>query len=146
MSPNGTITNSFEDIKVNTKIKLSALWVSLMLLYIYGDIFSLFVPQRLKGLMNGHMGVGETTPYKLLAAAILMTVPALMVFLSLVLKPRVNRIVNIIAGVVYTIVMVLVVLISIDPWWVFYIFLGMVEITITLLIVWQACKWPKALV
>lgn len=146
MAPNGTIASSFEDIKVNTKIKLSALWVSLMLLYIYGDIFSLFVPQRLKGLMNGHMGVGETTPYKLLSAAILMTVPALMVFLSLVLKPRVNRVINIIAGVIYTIVMVLVVLISIDPWWIFYIFLGVVEIIITLLIVWQAWKWPKALV
>jgi hypothetical protein len=146
MAPNSTITNSFEDIKVNTKIKLSALWVSLMLLYIYGDIFSLFVPQRLKGLMNGHMGVGETTPYKLLAAAILMTVPALMVLLSLVLKPKANRIVNIIAGVIYTIVMVLVVLISIDPWWIFYIFLGVVEIIITLLIVWQAWKWPKTLV
>ncbi|MBD1384936.1 hypothetical protein IDJ75_06575 [Mucilaginibacter rigui] len=146
MAPNGTITRSFEDIKVNTKIKLSALWVSLMLLYIYGDIFSMFVPQRLKGLLNGHMGVGETTPYKLLAAAILMAVPALMVFLSLVLKPKTNRILNIIAGIIYTIVMVLVVLISIDPWWVFYIFLGMVEVIITLLIVWQAWKWPKTLV
>ena len=144
MAQNGIITSSFEDIKVNTKIKLSALWVSLMLCYIYGDIFSMFVPQRLKGLMDGHMGVGETTPYKLLAAAILMTVPALMVFLSLVLKPKANRILNIIAGAVYTIVMVLVVLISIDPWWIFYTFLGIVEIIISLLIIWQAWKWPKA--
>jgi len=145
MTPNGT-RNSFEDIKVHAKIKLSALWISLMLCYIYGDIFSLFVPSRLKGLMDGHMGVGATTPYKLLAAAILMTVPALMVFLSLVLKPKTNRIVNIIAGGIYTIIMVLVVLISIDPWWIFYIYLGVVEIIITLLIIWQAYKWPRVLV
>ncbi|MES2064753.1 MAG: DUF6326 family protein [Bacteroidota bacterium] len=146
MASNNTTTSSLEDIKVHTRIKLSALWVSLMLCYIYGDIFSLFVPSRIKGLMDGHMGVGATTPYKLLAAAILMTVPALMVFLSLVLKPKVSRVVNIIAGGIYTIIMVLVVLISIDPWWIFYIYLGVVEIIITLLIIWQAWKWPKALI
>jgi hypothetical protein len=146
MATGNKITNTLEDIKVNIKIKLSALWVSLMLFYIYGDIFSMFVPARLKGLLNGDMGTGATTPYKLLAAAILMAIPALMVFLSLVLKPKVNRIVNIIAGAIYTIIMILVVYISIDPWWIFYIFLGIVEIIITLLIIWQAWKWPKALI
>ncbi|QNK62376.1 hypothetical protein H7F33_17805 [Pedobacter sp. PAMC26386] len=144
MSADQNNIGSLMDFKINVKLRLSALWVTVMLCYVYGDIFSLFVPERLKNLMNGNMGSGTTTPAKLLFSAVLLAIPALMVFLSLVLKPKLNKWLNIILGFVYTLVMVLVVYISIDPWWIFYIFLGIVEIVITLAIIWQAWKWPRA--
>ena len=37
-------TTAKEDVKVNVRMKLSALWVALMLIYIYADILSLFRP------------------------------------------------------------------------------------------------------
>lgn len=139
---NQAITNKLENIKVNVKIKLSALWASLMFCYIYGDIFTLFVPGHIKSLMDGHMGIGTTTPVKLLCVAILMSIPALMVFLSVALKAAINRWINIVTGLLYAAIMVLTVISSIHPWWLFYTFLGIVEILITLVIVWQAWKWP----
>lgn len=132
-----------EDVKINVKMKLSSLWVSVMFCYIYGDFFTLFVPGRIESLMNGNSGVGTTTPLKLLMFAILMTIPAIMVFLSLILKPTINRWTNISFGIFFTVVMMLVVATSIDKWMLFYSFLGVTEILITLLIVWQAWTWPK---
>jgi hypothetical protein len=144
MNLNTTKTNDLQDFKINVRVKLSALWVSLMFCYIYGDFFSLFVPGRIQGLMNGQSGAGPTTPFVLLAYAVLLSMPPLMIFLSLVLKPKVNRLINIVIGIFFTIVMLLVVGTSIDKWMIFYIYLGVIEVVISLLIVYHAWFWPKA--
>lgn len=143
MNLNTTKTNDLQDFKINVKVKLSALWISLMFCYIYGDFFSLFVPGRIKGLMNGQSGAGQITPWVLLAYAVLLSIPPLMIFLSLILKPKVNRIVNIVVGIFFTVVMLLVVGTSIDKWMIFYIYLGAIEIIISSLIIYQAWLWPK---
>ncbi len=136
-------SNTLVDCKVPIKLKLSALWISVMFCYIYGDFFSLFVPGKIENLMNGVSGIGPTTPLKLLMFAILMVIPSLMVFLSLVLKPIVNRWANIGIGLFFTAIMILVVITSIDRWMLFYTFLGVVEIFLTSLIVFYAFRWPR---
>ncbi|MBB5634395.1 hypothetical protein HDF26_002937 [Pedobacter cryoconitis] len=135
--------NGYQDFKINIKLKLSALWISVMFCYIYGDFFSLFVPGRIQGLINGQSGAGPTTPLVLLQYAILLSLPPLMIFLSLVLNPKVNRMVNIIAGLLFTIIMLLVVGSSISKWMIFYSYLGVLEIIITCLIVRYAWFWPR---
>lgn len=143
MNANEKDTTNFENVRIDVKLKLSALWASVMFCYIYGDYFSLFVPGRIDSLMNGNSGAGTTTPLKLLMFAILMTLPSVMVFLSLLMKPKINRWTNVSMGIFFTAIMVLVVVTSIDKWMIFYIFLGATEIAITLLIVWYAWNWPK---
>jgi hypothetical protein len=61
-----------------------------------------------------------------------------MVFLSLTLKPKINRWVDIILGVLYTFVNISNL---IGETWVYYIFFGSVELVITFLIVRYAWKW-----
>ena len=141
MNSNKTNTSDFEDFKVNVKIKLSALWVSVMFCYVYGDYFSLYVPKTIEGFINGKTLLDN--PLKLFAASILMAIPALMVFLSIALKPKISRWLNIIFGTIYTAIMMLIAITSIAPWWTFYVFLAIVEIVITSIIVWYAWKWPK---
>ena len=136
-------TNDYQDLKINIKLKLSALWISVMFCYVYGDFFSLFVPGRIKGLMNGQSGAGPITPWVLLLYAIMLSIPPLMIFLSLILSPKINRLINIITGVFFSIIMLLVVSLSIDKWMIFYIYLGIIEIIITCLIVGYAWFWPK---
>ena len=131
------------DFRIHVRFKLSALWVAVMFCYVYGDFFSLFVPGRIKSLMDGESGVGTTTPLSLLAFAILMTIPALMIFFSLVLKPAINRWINIVTGIFFTAIMVLIIISSIERWMIFYIYLAVVEIILTGLIVWQAWTWPR---
>jgi len=132
-----------QDFPVNVKFKLSALWASVMFCYIYGDIFSLFLPSRLQNLLNGQSGVGATTPLKLLMFAVLMTLPSVMVFLSLALKAKINRRLNISLGIFYTAVMMLVGAGSIGEWMIFYTYLAVVEIILTSLVVWFAWRWQR---
>ena len=129
-----------EDMKIGVKIKLSALWVAMMLLYIYADILSLFRPGQIEEMREGLMGPFAVTQASLLVASILMIIPAVMVFLSLTLKPKVARWANIAVGVLYTVVNISNL---IGEAWAYYIFFGIVEIVLTLLIVWYAWTWPK---
>ena len=131
-------TTKMEDMKINVKMKLSALWVAMMLLYIYADILSLFRPGQIEEMIEGLMGPFPVTQGSLLTASILMIIPAVMVFLSLTLKPKVNRWANITLGVLYTLVNISNL---IGETWAYYIFFGIIEIVLTLLIVWYAWKW-----
>ncbi len=131
-------TTEMEDVKINVKMKLSALWVALMLLYIYADIFSLYRPGQIEEMISGRMGPFPVTQGSLFVASLMMVITAVMVFLSLTLKPKVNRWANIILGVVYTLVNISNL---VGETWVFYIFSGLVEIVLTILIVGYAWKW-----
>jgi hypothetical protein len=134
-------TTEKEDVKIPVKLKISALWVVLMLLYIYADIISLYTPGQVEEMLSGRMGPFPATQGSLLAASILMLIPAVMVFLSLALKPRVDRWANIVLGVLYTAVNIgnLV-----GETWAFYIFFGILEMAVTLLIVGYAWKWRNS--
>jgi hypothetical protein len=132
-----------QDVKINEKFKLSALWAALMFLYIYADHFSLFRTGQIEKMMSGQIGPFPVTQVSLLIFSILMIIPGIMVFLSLALKLKVNRWVNIVLGVLYTFVNVSNL---IGESWAYYIAFGVIEIALTLLIVWNAWKWrnPEA--
>jgi hypothetical protein len=130
-----------EDLKINVKIKLSALWTSVTLCYLYGDYFELYIPKKAEELVSGENILDS--PAKLFFASALLAIPALMVFLSITLKPLINRWLNIICGLFFTIIMILIAVTSIAPWRAFYVFLAIVESGITSLIIWYAWTWPK---
>lgn len=129
------------DFKINIKIKLSALWTSLMFCYIYGDYFLLYIPKKVEGLISGDNTLND--PIKLFLATLLLVIPALMICFSVLLKPKINRWLNIIFGIIYTLIMLLIALTSLSEWLTFYVFLAIIESIITSLIVWNAIKWPK---
>jgi hypothetical protein len=131
---------ALDDIKIHVKFKLSALWRSVMFCYIYGDYFGLYQPGKLRGMLEGRMvPLGPATQGVLLGTSILMAIPSVMVFLSLALKPALNRWLNIILGVIFTLIM----LITMPGSWAFYMFLGIVEVVLTASIVRYAWSWPR---
>lgn len=129
-----------EELKINVKVKLSALWVAIMLLYIYADILSLFKPGQIQEMLEGRMGPFPATQGSLLTAAIMMIFPAVMVFLSLTLKSKFNYWANIVMGVLYMLVSISNL---IGETWIYYLLFGAVEIVCALLIISLAWKWPK---
>lgn len=132
-----------KEYKINVKLKLAALWTAVMFCYVYGDFFFLFVPGRIENLMQGSSGAGDTTPLKILIFAIMMTIPSLMIIFSVFLRSTLNRLLNIIFSIIFTIIMVLVVATTLGEWMVFYTYMGIVEIIITLAIAAVAIKWPR---
>lgn len=128
------------DIKLHVRFKLPALWSALMFCYIYGDYFGLYVPGKLKGMLDGEGPLGPVSESSLVATALLLAVPGLMVFLSLALPPRLCRWLNIALGAFYTAIMLLTMP---GAWW-FYITLGLIEVVLSLLIVVHAWRWPRS--
>jgi hypothetical protein len=131
-----------ENPKVNVKIRLSALWASLIALYIYGDYFELYVPGKVEDLLEGNNVLDS--PMTLLAASILIAIPSLMIALSVLVKPTLNRILNMVFGLLLMLVVILVGISSIDEWHTFYVLYAFLEALVSLTIVWTAWKWPKA--
>ncbi|MFN0158044.1 MAG: DUF6326 family protein [Bacteroidota bacterium] len=140
MNSIGNAVRELEDVKVPVKLKLAALWTAVMFCYIYGDFFSLFQTGKLAGMLAGKIEpLGPATQGVLLGVTISMAIPSVMIFLSLALKPGVNRWLNIIVGAIYTVF----VLITMPGAWTFYLFLGSLDMLLTALIVWYAWHWPR---
>jgi hypothetical protein len=131
---------TLEDIKLNVKIKLSGLWASLMLIYIYADLFTFFRKEHLDDILAGELAGIEITEIILLGFMVLMTIPGLMVFLSLVLEAKINRWTNLIIGILQ---LVLVFPSVIGDANLYFRFASSVETVLLLLILWYAWTWPE---
>lgn len=127
--------------KINIKIKLSALWTSLVFCFLYGDYFELYTPGKVDSLLTGNNVLDS--PITLLIASAILAIPSLMVALSVLLNAKLNRVLNIAFGILFTLMMLLIGIGSMTPWYSFYVFLAFLESFITIVIVWMAWKWPK---
>ena len=136
----GNRNGKLVEAEVPVAIKLSLLWATLMSLYIYNDYFLLFVPGTIEGMAAGDMGpIGDVTDLKLVAAAAVLAIPAVMIFLSSGLSARLSRALNVVLGSIYAIIAALT-LIGAPP---FYKLIVLLEIGATLSIIWLAWRWPK---
>ena len=130
---------TLEDVKINIKIKLSALWATVMFIYLYVDVFGFFKPGVIGDAITGKVWTFQITQVWLLGVIILMTIPSLMVFLSLALPVKANRWTNIIVGILFIVVTLGM---TIGESYAFYIFGSIVETVLLLLIVVYVWKWP----
>jgi len=62
-----------------------------------------------------------------------------MIFLSIALKAKVSRYLNIIVGSIYTVL----IMFTASRNWAFMQMYGVVEVVLTGLVVWYAWTWPK---
>lgn len=130
-------TKFLEDVK----IKLAALWTATMFCYIYADILSLFRPGMIEQIMVGEVSGFEINRAFLLGSAVLMSIPTMMIVLSLILNPVANRYTNIILGGVHICIAIATMLMPGTG--AYYVFYSVVEIVFLSLIVWYAWTWPK---
>ena len=131
-----------EDVKINVKIKLSALWATVMFCYLYADVLGFYLPGIIEELIAGEVAGMQITQELLLGFGILMVIPAVMVFLSLTLKYKANRWANIILGIVYTgVILITQLTTTVGALVAHFVFFGIVEVVLTALIVWYAYKW-----
>ena len=133
--------NTLQDEKVNVKIILAALWVAVMFIYVYADIKTLFQPEIPEQIISGIIGGMTINQSFLFAAAILMSVPPIMILLSLILKPSINRWVNIIVSFLH-IVLIIVTRFVPSKIWYYYIYYQSIEAIFHLMIIWYAWRWP----
>ncbi|WP_444892264.1 DUF6326 family protein [Microbulbifer sp. TRSA001] len=127
------------DNHIDVRIKIAGLWASVVLLYIYGDFFGLFKTGKIDSIIEGFGPFGTVTQESLLAVSIIVSLPCIMVALTLLLKPSISRWINIITSSVFIIFLFVTFLMST---WYFYFYLGFIEIILKLAIIWLAWRWP----
>lgn len=127
---------------METKTKLSTLWLFATLNYLYCDVIGLFDPKELKGVLAGQVSGIEVTQTFLFAASVLMAIPIAMVLLSRILGYRANRGTNLVAGALMTAVQLGTNFMGTPPT-ASYIFFSILEIAATVAIVWMAWTWHE---
>jgi len=129
----------FENRTVDTKIKLAAAWVALIAFYIYADFLSLYRPGQIDEVRGGMLGPFEVSQATLLAASVIVMIPAIMIVLTLVLPAGVNRSLNLVLAILYTLVNISNL---VGESWVYYFLFGIAEIAITTFVFFTAWRWP----
>jgi len=118
-------------VKQDTKVKLSALWLFVMLTYTYGDVVTLMDPVK-------HGSIQLTEGF-LLGGSIFMMIPITMVLLSRISRYKVIRWSSIVAGTIMTVALTSTLFVAVPTS--YYVFFTVIEIVCTALIVWYAWKW-----
>jgi hypothetical protein len=112
-----------------------------MFMYAYVDILGIYKPGVIEDIFAGRVWQFEITQTWAFGALALMTIPILMVFLSMALPARANRLTNIIVAAVYVVV-------SLgnatgESWLYYYSFAVSVEVLLLALVIRYAWTWPR---
>jgi len=128
----------------DTKERLSLLWIFAFLNYLYADVLALWD-------IVGSLNVADAPhphlpPWALAGSAVLMEIPIAMIVASRLLPFRANRLANIIAGGIMTLVngfltYVPPLLGARTPALPCYLFFATIETVATSVIIWQAWTW-----
>jgi hypothetical protein len=118
-----------EDVKINIKILLAALWISHFLLWTFGDMLSLL--QETTSPVSNELLLFVAVP--------LAIIQTLMILFTLIGKPKIIRWVNIIISLMF-IVFNLSYLSDGNTGWEYL--LALVYLLFNILIIWFAWKWP----
>jgi len=126
----------------DTKARLSLFWIFALLNYLYADVLALW---DIVGSLN-LTHAPHLPPWALAGSAVLMEIPIAMIVASRLLPFRANRLANIIAGGIMTLVNGFLTFVPPffghrTPALLEYLFFATIETVCTSVIVWQAWTW-----
>ena len=87
-----------ENMQVPLQAKLAAAWASFMFLYVYVDILNFYKPGVVDGILNGLVWKFDVSSPLLTMMLVSVSIPAMMVCLSMTLPARVNRVTNLVVA------------------------------------------------
>ena len=124
----------------DTKERLSLLWIFALLNYLYADVLALFA------FVGSPNSAPHLPPWALLGSAVLMEIPIAMIVACRLLPFRANRLANIIAGAIVTLINAGLTYVPpffglLTPALPCYLFFATIETVCTSVIVWRAWTW-----
>jgi len=127
---------------VDVRIILSVLWVARMLSGLQGDSTRFHDPVALKELVEGTTAVIVTNEL-LLIMSLIFSVPIFMIFLSLILEYKVNRLTNLIIGIFFVLFDLIFLVLFLGKFS-YETFWSIVYPVFPVLIVWYAWRWRNS--
>ena len=139
-----TPTNLLDNPPIPVQAKLAAAWASLMFLVIYIDYFHLYQPGEIDDIRGGVIFAFDISGTLLTIFFAIIAIPALMVMLSVTLRPRVNRAVNLVVASLYIPICVFNAAGATSDWAFYYVVTIGVEVLILAFILRTAWTWPRS--
>jgi hypothetical protein len=127
-----------EDGRVGVRLKMSALWIAMLFLFAYGDIFGFFAPGQIEEVLGGEVSGITITQAFLFSVSVYVAIASAMVYLTLVLRPSITRWMNVVLPVLYIVSIVA----SAIGESAYFTFLSSAETALLVLIIWYAWTWP----
>ncbi|MBB5233971.1 DUF6326 family protein [Deinococcus budaensis] len=87
-----------KDPPIPVRVKLAAAWTSFMFLYVYVDILNFYKPGVVDGILAGLIWKFDISSALLTIFLVSVSIPAMMVWLSMTLPVRVNRATNLVVA------------------------------------------------
>lgn len=135
--------NALVSPPIPVQAKLAAAWTSAMFLYVYVDILNFFKPGVVDDILNGLIWRFDTSATLLTVFLVSMSIPALMVVLSMTLPARVNRATNLIVASLFIPYSIFNAFGETWEWVAFYgISIG-IEVLLLVFILRSAWTWPR---
>lgn len=126
-----------EEHPVNPRVVISGLWITMLFIFAYVDLFAFFRADVIEDALAGRAEafvVNQT----FLAFTTLYVIPgSLMIFLTLVLPPRINRISNTVLATLYA---ATIAFSCLDETWIYYFIGSAIEVVLLAIIVWRSQK------
>ena len=97
-TPGSDGRRKLDDPLIPVRVKLAAAWTSFMFLYLYVDVISFYKPGVVDGILNGRVWEFDVSSTLLTTFLVAVSIPALMVVLSMTLPARVNRVTNLVVA------------------------------------------------
>ncbi len=132
-------TTDYRDSWINPRFKIAALWASMMFVFAYVDLFSMYRADMRADIEAGKMFVFTIGQGFLFGVTLYIALPSLMVFLSLVLPVKITRLTNIVLPVIYGVTIVG----GAVGEWNYYILGSAIEVALLAGIAYYAWTWPK---
>ena len=132
-------TSDYRDYWINPRIKIAALWASMLFVFVYVDLFSFYRGDVRADIEAGKIAVFSIGQGYLLGVTIYIILPSLMLFLGLVLPVRVMRTANIVLAVLFAVSVVG----SAVGEWSYFILGSVTEAALLAGVVYYAWTWPK---
>ena len=123
---------------MDVRAKLSTLWIFVMFNLIFSEFHRLLQPGFLEEVMTGTISGVQMSQEVLLLGAVVLEIPIAMALLSRVLKYRLNRWANIIAGAMTIAIVLFNMSADLDN-----IFFSTIGVVAMLLVVWYAWRWHR---
>lgn len=132
-------TTDYRDYWINPRLKIAALWTSVLFIFAYVDLFGLYRSDVRADLEAGKIAVFTIGQAYLLGVMVYVTLPSLMLFLTLVLPAKVTRVANIVVAVLYAVTIAG----SAVGEWNYFILGSLTEAVLLVAIAYFAWTWPK---
>ena len=132
-------TDAHPDRPIDARLKIAALWTATMMIFAYVDLFAFYRPDVRADIEAGKVFVFDIGQPFLFFATLYIILPSVMIYLSLVLPRKANRITNTVLAALYALTIVG----GAVGEWNYYILASVVEALLLAMVIRHAWTWGR---